>query len=111
MTEHPAVGLALLDRLTVQLRDGVRSVTRDLRPAMLDEVGLAGALRELGARSASARRPVDVDVGELGEVPAAVEVAAYPVAAELAGDQRLPTLGEPPGFGWPPAQAVNCGCV
>ncbi|RZT85491.1 histidine kinase/DNA gyrase B/HSP90-like ATPase [Pseudonocardia sediminis] len=86
MTEHPREGLALLDRLTVALRDAVhdvRAVTRKLRPATLDELGLAGALRELGARSASAGRAVEVDVGELGEVPAAVEVAAYLVAAEL----------------------------
>ncbi|MDN5749790.1 MAG: histidine kinase, partial [Pseudonocardia sp.] len=86
MADHPDDGRAVLARLGEQLRDAVvdvRAVTRDLRPAMLDELGLAGALREFGARCASPERPVDVDVGELGAVPAAVEVAAYLVVAEL----------------------------
>lgn len=86
MIDHPDDGLALLTRLGQQLRDvvaDVRAVTRGLRPAMLDELGLAGALRELGVRSAGPGRHVEVDVGELGEVPAAVEVAVYLVVAEL----------------------------
>ncbi len=86
MGEDVEDGRALLRRLGDQLREAVvevRAVTRNLRPAMLDELGLVGALRELGARSSGPERPVDVEVGELGEVPAAVEVAAYLVVAEL----------------------------
>jgi len=86
MGEDVDEGRALLRRLGEQLRETVlevRAVTRNLRPAMLDELGLVGALRELGARSSGPERPVDVDVGALGEVPAAVEVAAYLVVAEL----------------------------
>lgn len=86
MTDHPADGLALLSRLGEQLRDAVidvRAVTRELRPATLDELGLAGALQELGARCTAPGQPVEVEAAELGEVPAAVEVAAYLVVAEL----------------------------
>lgn len=86
MADDPDEGLALLTRLEGQLRDAVvdvRAVTRNLRPALLDELGLAGAVHELGGRSAGPGRPVEVEVGELGEVPAAVEVAAYLVVAEL----------------------------
>ncbi|TCK25009.1 histidine kinase/DNA gyrase B/HSP90-like ATPase [Pseudonocardia endophytica] len=66
-----------------RVRDGVRSlrdVVHGLRPPVLDQVGLAAALRALvddldvpAGRSA---------VGELGAVPAAVEVAAYAIAGE-----------------------------
>jgi two-component system, NarL family, sensor kinase len=86
LAENVEDGRALLTRLGEQLREAVvdvRAVTRNLRPAMLDELGLVGALRELGARSSGPERPVDVEVGELGDVPAAVEVAAYMVVAEL----------------------------
>lgn len=86
MTDRPGEGLALLDRLGEQLRDAVhdvRAVTRDLRPAVVDELGLAGALREFAVRCSTPERPVDAEVAELGEVPAAVEVAAYLVVAEL----------------------------
>lgn len=82
----PARGRDALDRLVGLLHgavDDVRMVTRGLRPPTLDELGLAGALAELGARSSTAGLTVEVRVGELGEVPAAVEVATYLVAAEL----------------------------
>lgn len=83
---NPAQGRELLDQLVGRLHDvlaDVRAVTTGLRPATLDDFGLAGALCELGDRSTRPICPVTVEVGELGEVPAAVEVAAYLCTAEL----------------------------
>lgn len=66
-----------------RVRDGVRSlrdVVHGLRPPVLDQVGLAAALRglvdDLDVPAGRSR------VGELGAVPAAVEVAAYSIAGE-----------------------------
>ncbi|WP_299053967.1 histidine kinase [uncultured Nocardioides sp.] len=63
----------------------VRGLVAGLRPPALDELGLAGALRQ---HAADVRRHdghplrVTVDAGDLGEVPAAAEVAAYRIAVE-----------------------------
>ncbi|WP_122261004.1 ATP-binding protein [Ornithinimicrobium cerasi] len=58
----------------------VRRIVEGLRPAPLSDLGLAGALEQLTARSRDTR--VDLDVEELPELPAAVEVAAYRVVQE-----------------------------
>ncbi|MEV5540685.1 sensor domain-containing protein [Saccharopolyspora shandongensis] len=58
---------------------GLRNVVRTLYPPILADRGLAGAVSALGARCAV---PTTVTVAELGEVPAAVESAAYFVVAE-----------------------------
>jgi two-component system NarL family sensor kinase len=61
----------------------VRRVAHALRPPALDDLGLVGALRaqaqRLGAGSAV---EVDVEVGPLPDLPAAVEVAVFRVAVE-----------------------------
>jgi signal transduction histidine kinase len=64
----------------------VRRLVHDLRPPALDEFGLAGALEQQAERF---RRPgageglrVDVEVGDVGGLPAAVEVAAYRIVSE-----------------------------
>ncbi|EFQ83567.1 ATPase/histidine kinase/DNA gyrase B/HSP90 domain protein [Aeromicrobium marinum DSM 15272] len=58
----------------------VRAVAHGLRPPILDQVGLAGALEQLvgslGTIEGSA------DVVDIGPLPAGVEVAAYAIAAE-----------------------------
>ena len=59
--------------------DDVRSVSRGLRPPALDQLGLVEGLRELAA---SLRVPARVDAGPLSDLPAAVEVAAFRIAAE-----------------------------
>ena len=61
----------------------VRHVVDGLRPALLDELGLVGSLEQL-ARSMEERTGVTVVVDAAGPVslPAAVEVAAYRIAAE-----------------------------
>lgn len=65
----PAAATVLLDRLVPRLKETVeevRTLVHDLRPPMLDELGLAAALRELAARFAGPHRVVHVDVSELG---------------------------------------------
>lgn len=69
------------DRLQ-QAVDEVRRVVDGLRPAAVDELGLAAAMRQLGWVD-GAGPVVAVDVpSDFGELPAAVEVAAYRIAAE-----------------------------
>jgi two-component system, NarL family, sensor kinase len=72
---------------TVTAIDDIRRLVYDLRPPALDGMGLVGALREyaLGvpARADGTPLTVTVDAPEaLGELPAAVEVAAYRIATE-----------------------------
>lgn len=61
----------------------VRHVVGGLRPALLDELGLADALRGL-ARTFETRSgcPVDVEAVVPESLPAAVEVAAYRIGSE-----------------------------
>ncbi|WP_409332206.1 sensor histidine kinase [Trujillonella humicola] len=92
---------ALAGRLRDQMRRTVAAVRRavdDLRPPALDELGLAGALREHvaayrlpvaagapgapGAPGEDAGARVTVVAGELPPLRAAVEVAAYRIATE-----------------------------
>jgi signal transduction histidine kinase len=61
----------------------IRAIVRDLRPAALDDLGLVAALaQELDAvRAAGLDARLDAPE-RLGELPAAVEVAAYRIARE-----------------------------
>lgn len=52
----------------------LRSVIRTIYPPILADQGLAGALGTLATRAGV---PTRIDIGELGAVPAAVEVIAY----------------------------------
>jgi signal transduction histidine kinase len=61
--------------------DDVRRIVHELRPAALDELGLAGALDDL-ALTPGAGPHVRVVAGPLPELPAAVEVSAYRIAQE-----------------------------
>lgn len=68
--------------------DDVRRIVADLRPPVLDEVGLVGALRrqaELLTAHSGDRLRVSVEVpggAALPKLPSAVEVAAYRIASE-----------------------------
>jgi signal transduction histidine kinase len=77
-------GLALR---ALDLRDGLRATVTELRalvhglrPPVLDQLGLAGALRQLVAGHET---PLcAAEIANLSEVKAAVEVAAYAIAGE-----------------------------
>ena len=82
MAEDPEKAAKLLD----DARDGaeqamteLRGVLRTMYPPILADRGLVGAVSALAARCPL---PVQLRIGELGEVPAAVEAAAYFVVAE-----------------------------
>lgn len=76
------------ERVIDELRTDVRAATAeirrlvyDLRPPMLDEFGLVGALRNLDLTSDGLERSVEAPT-VLPPLPAAVEVAIYRIAAE-----------------------------
>jgi signal transduction histidine kinase len=82
--DDPAASEALID----SLRDDVRAATADirrlvydLRPPLLDEHGLLGAVRHLGSALEGATLTLDAPAA-LPPLPAAVEVAVYRIAAE-----------------------------
>jgi signal transduction histidine kinase len=61
----------------------VRRVVEGLRPPVLDELGLPGALAEATQRlTAGGPLTVDLQVGELPHLPAAIEVAAFRIVTE-----------------------------
>ena len=62
--------------------EDVRAITEDLRPAVLDDLGLGAGLRGLADRMATPGTTIDVAVDVDGSLPAAVEVACYRIAAE-----------------------------
>ncbi|MEO3785917.1 ATP-binding protein [Actinocorallia sp. B10E7] len=68
------------DRVKAAVGD-LRTVVQGLRPPVLDQLGLPGALRELvsGYETPACSHLI---APECAEVPAAVEVAAYRIAAE-----------------------------
>jgi signal transduction histidine kinase len=87
VTEDPQEAAELLDTLVPRLRTAVqdvRTLVHDLRPPTLDELGLAGSVRELATRFATPARSVEVLAAdeELTPLPAAVDVAAYRIVAE-----------------------------
>ena len=75
--------------------DDLRTVTDDLRPAGLDELGLAGGLQALVERVATPRVRIDARLDLPERLPPAVEVACYRIAAEaLANVARHSGAGE-----------------
>jgi signal transduction histidine kinase len=77
----PATAQAQLDELTGQVQGAVGEVRRlvyGLRPPAVDELGLMGAIEE----QARAMGGVEVHGVVDGDLPAAVEVAAYRIALE-----------------------------
>lgn len=81
---------ALAER-AVQLRDGLRAgvgelraLVHGLRPPVLDQLGLAGAVRQLVSGHDQPR--TSLRVGDLSPPHAAVEVAAYAIVSEAFGN-------------------------
>lgn len=62
----------------------VRRIVEDLRPPALDELGLVGAIQERAyALATAAGLVITVDaLGELGNMPPAVEIVAFRIAVE-----------------------------
>ncbi|MFE3450424.1 sensor histidine kinase [Nonomuraea sp. NPDC059194] len=87
---------ATADDLLKDLHSGMQAVTGDirelvygLRPPALDDLGLAEAVRQLAEATLEAGTAVEVVVdGELGDLPAAVEVAAYRIVQEAVTNVR-----------------------
>jgi signal transduction histidine kinase len=98
LDHDPAAARQLLQRLQAEIQQAIVSIRRlvyRLRPPALDELGLAGALREHAGHltadghtpggTAAARSPLAVEIDTpamLPPLPAAVEVAAYRIATE-----------------------------
>ena len=83
ITDGPAVPLlGHADSGVAQAVAEVRSITDDLRPPAIDELGLARALTLLAERVGTDRCAVAVEIGALPEMAPAVEVAAYRIASE-----------------------------
>jgi two-component system NarL family sensor kinase len=81
VTGDPPAATAQLEQLAVQVQAAVADVRRlvyGLRPPALDELGLVAAIDEQARALGSFRVEGDVD----GDLPAAVEVAAYRIALE-----------------------------
>jgi signal transduction histidine kinase len=81
LDSDPAATDRLLRDLKSQTQETlaeVRRLARQLRPPVLDELGLATALRDVPARYPI----VSVDIPDLPTLPAAVEVAAYRITHE-----------------------------
>lgn len=81
----PARADALLEAATADIAAAladVRRLVHDLRPPVLDQLGLAGAVAQQAGHVRAAGVEVDVAVDVQGELPAAVEVAAYRIVSE-----------------------------
>ncbi len=61
--------------------DEIRRLVDALRPPVLDELGLVGSIAQQGERFTGLNVTVEHE-GDLGSLPAAVEVAAYRIALE-----------------------------
>jgi signal transduction histidine kinase len=77
------------DHVTAQARQQVREagqlvrrLANQLRPPAVNRLGLLGALTELAARHSCPTLDVRLTTGELGNLSAATEVAAYAIGAE-----------------------------
>lgn len=84
--------LATLRRETEAAVADIRSIVYDLRPPILDELGLAGAVREQAMRLCAAHVEVPDDLTGL---PAAVEVATYRIALEALTNAARHAPGAP----------------
>lgn len=84
LVDDPVAG-RLLDAAAAGVKQAVgdvRSITDDLRPPAIDDLGLAAALAAVADRLRTPDLDVTVETGGLPPLPAAVEVACYRITAE-----------------------------
>ena len=81
---------AVRDRMRATVRD-VRSIVHGLRPPVLDQRGLGGALHSLVEGIDTPQCSTDLDLPD--PLPAAVEVAAYAIAAEAVANALRHSAG------------------
>jgi signal transduction histidine kinase len=95
--QQPAVAREALETIAEDAQTAVSEVRRlvhQLRPPALDELGLAGAVRAEALKFAPALEvTVDTD-GDLDELPAAVEVAAYRICCEALSNTARHALAQ-----------------
>ncbi|NUW39831.1 histidine kinase [Nonomuraea rhodomycinica] len=85
LATDPGSARALLAELraeATQAIDDIRRLVHDLRPPALDDLGLAGAIRQRAAQLERPGMTVRVEAADLPALPAAVEAAAYRIAVE-----------------------------
>ncbi len=84
MRQNPDQAEALIEDLRGDLRNAtaeIRQLVYDLRPPMLDELGLVAAIKNLKFQGSNIDLRVDAPE-PMPRLPAAVEVAAYRIAGE-----------------------------
>ncbi|WP_232542608.1 sensor histidine kinase [Streptomyces sp. QHH-9511] len=82
LSDDPETAAVLVRQAQAETEDAMtelRSVIRTIYPPVLADLGLSGALSTLTARAGI---PARIDIGPLGEIPAAVEAVAYFAVAE-----------------------------
>lgn len=87
----PAAAERQIAATSTQVQDivaDVRRLVHDLRPPALDDRGLVGALRQQAERLSDDQLSVRVQAGDLGSLPAAVEVAAFRIVGEALTNVR-----------------------
>lgn len=67
---------------TDEVIDHIRRLARDLRPAALDQLGLAASLRQAASAAGRTHLSVEARIGDLPPLPAATETAAYRIITE-----------------------------
>jgi signal transduction histidine kinase len=85
LTTAPDDADRLLDRLNLELEEcvaDIRRISRDLRPAVLDELGLVPAIEQLAARYRTGGLAITLDTEALPDLPEETAVAAYRIIGE-----------------------------
>ncbi len=87
----PTAAAQQIGATSTQVQDivaDVRRLVHDLRPPALDDRGLVGALRQQAERLTDDHLRVQVVAPDVGNLPAAVEVAAYRIVGEALTNVR-----------------------